>query len=153
MTRRLAALPLVAMIALTGCTETAPRPDPTTRAESLWSARTPYVGDSSKVASLVREVQPEDAGAYTIVLQTASEPYGLTIEMTEVDDLAEQAALTERATLLLGLVENLDEVSITAADDTYTLTSADASTDLGFDVRELGRERGKLTTYLGAESD
>lgn len=153
MNRRLAALPLVATIALTGCTETAPPPDPTTRAESLWSARTPYVGDSSKVASLVREVQPEDAGAYTIVLQTTSEPYGLTIEMTEADDLAERTALTERATLLLGLVENLDEVSFAAADDTYTVTRADASADLGFDVKELGRARGTLTTYLGAESD
>ncbi len=152
MKRRLAAIPLVAMIALTGCAEAAPSPDPTTRAEALWSARTSYVGDSSKVATLVREVQPEDAGAYTIALQTTSEPYGLTIEMTEVEDL-EQTALTERATLLLGLVENLDEVSIAAADDTYTLTSADASEGLGYDVKDLGRELNVLVTYLDAESD
>src|SRR5690606_23517986 len=127
------------------------RPDPTTRAESLWSARTPYVGDSSKIAALVKDAQPEPAGAYTIVLQTTSEPYGLTIEMKDADDLAEPTALAHQATLLLGLVENLDEVTIASAEEAYTLTSAEASTDLGYDVKELGRERGRLTTYLGAE--
>lgn len=151
MTRRLAALPLVVMLALTGCTETAPRPDPPTRAESLWASRTPYVGDSSKVAALVREVQPVPARSYTIVLQTADEPYGLTIEMEDADDTAEQTDLTEQATLLLGLVENLDEVSIAAAERTVTLTSAEASTDLGYDVKDLGRELSSLTAYLGSQ--
>ncbi len=153
MTPRLAALALAAGLALTGCTATQQPPDPATRAESLWSARTPYVGDSSKVTALVQHVRPEPAGSYAIRLQTASEPYALTIDMADADDLTEQAALTHQATLLLGLVENLDEVTMASATSTYTLTSADASADLGYDVKDLGRELSTLTAYVRSEGD
>jgi hypothetical protein len=50
--------------------------------------------------------------------------------------------------LLLGLVANLDEVSITAGQDSYSLAAAAASRDLGHDVKLLGRDRASLVRYL-----
>lgn len=162
MGRLLRALAGVAMVlavtaGVAGCTgdskEGSASPDKAAEspADSLWSARTPHLGDNSAVLALLREVRDSD-GEYTVGLQTDAPPYVLTIEEQDSQEAPSGPTAVRRAILMLGLVENLDEVVITSAGKRYTVTS-DAATDrLGYDVKELGRDRDRLAAYL-TESD
>ena len=85
MSRRSAAIALLMVVALTGCGGSPEEPHEPSRAQSLWSSRTPYIGDNSRVAALVREVSPAPEGSFSIGLQTAKPPYALTIEMERLD--------------------------------------------------------------------
>jgi hypothetical protein len=103
--------------------------------------------------ALVREVGPGSEGSYSLELQTARPPYAMTVAFTRLDKPFDDTDFSGRATLLLGLVANLDEVSVTSGGHAYSLTSAGASKELGYDVKELGRDRGKLTAYLDSSRD
>jgi len=141
-------------VALTGCgTSASERSDGSSQAQSLWSARSAYVGDSSRTTALVREVGFGPQGSYLVELQTAKPPYAMTVAFTRLDKPFDATDLSGNATLLLGLVANLNEVSVTSAGHGYSLTSAGASKELGHDVKELGRDQGKLTAYLDASRD
>lgn len=153
MSRRTAALALLLVGVLTGCGGSPEDGDVPSRAQSLWSSRVRYLGDSSRVAALVREVGPAPEGSYSIALRTAKQPYALTIELGRLHKPFGATDFSEPATLLLGLVANLDTVSVTSNGHAYTLTAAVASSDLGYDVKELGRDRSRLTSYLDANSD
>jgi Domain of unknown function (DUF4825) len=151
--RRTAALVIVA-VALAGCgTPTSEHPDASRDARSLWSARSPYVGDNSRMVALVREVGPAPEGSYRIELQTDRPPYGMTVGLARLDKPFADTDFGESATLLLGLVANLDKVSVTSGAHAYSLTSAGASAQLGYDVKELGRDQGKLRAYLESTRD
>lgn len=52
---------------------------------------------------------------------------------------------TTQARLLLGTIANLDRVAVTSRTDSFVLTSEEATKNLGFDVKELGRDEAKLT--------
>ena len=153
MGRRLLALALLMLVALTGCGGSPKDLDVPSRAQSLWSSRVRYLGDSSRVAALAREVGPAPEGSYSISLQTAKPPYALTIELERSHKPFDATDFSEPATLLLGLVANLDKVSVTTSGHAYSLTAAAASRDLGYDVKELGRDQSRLTAYLDANSD
>lgn len=146
---------LLTIVSLAGCDASPEEPDPDapSRAESLWSSRVRYVGDNSRVVALVNEVGPAPAGSYTIGLQTAKPPYGLTIDLDRLDEPYDTTDFGAQATLLLALVDNLDKVSVTADGEAYSLTTDEASQDLGYDVKELGQDRSRLTEYLDAHSD
>ena len=161
MTRRAVCATLVGLLALTataGCTGGSPSP-PTpdhssSGATSLWADRTAYTGDSSRVATLVKDVGfGEMASTYTLALQTEREPYGVTISVVGLDKAADTVDFTPQATLLLGLVENLDEVRVVAEGHTFTLTADEASRALGTDVKSLGRTEARLGEYLRSLND
>ena len=57
------------------------------------------------------------------------------------------------ATVVLGLVANLDRVTVAAGGQTYALTAAGASTSLGYDVKALGQHKDKLAAYVRAQQD
>ena len=92
----------------------------------IYDARTPYVGDATAVGNLVHEIglwlpSMELPYNYTISLQTASEPYGLTIHF---DDITAHVLGVERdidkrmhaiAPTLLALIGNLGQVQWTYA--------------------------------------
>lgn len=153
MSGRLAVLAVLMVVALTGCGGAPEVSEGRSRAESLWSSRTPYVGDNSRVAALVREVGPAPEGSYSISLESAKPPYTLTIQMEHLDKPFADTDFSEQATLLLGLVDNLDEVSVTSGEHAYSLTADAASGELGYDVKELGRDQRRLTAYLDANRD
>lgn len=146
-------LTLVTLVSLTGCDASSQDRDVPSRAESLWSSRVQYLGDNSRVAALVQEVGPAPEGSYTISLQTAKPPYALTLDFERLPKPFEATDFSEPATLLLALVSNLGEVSVTAGGQAYSLTAAAASQDLGYDVKELGRDQGRLREYLDADTD
>jgi hypothetical protein len=151
---RVAAVVLLIGVALTGCaTSSSEQSETSSKAQSLWSARSAYVGDSSRVAALVREVGPGPEGSYSILLQTAKPPYAMTVALTRLDKPFDRTDFSGQATLLLGLVANLDEVSVISGEHAYSLTAAGASEELGYDVKDLGREQSKLRAYLDSSRD
>lgn len=135
--------------ALPGSGQSAP-PD---EAQTLWSARTEFVGDNSRVAALADGTGLRLAGVYTLSLQTEQAPYGMTVAFDSLDESYDEVDFTSDATLMLGLVANLDIVSLTSDHRSYSLTTSDASEMAGFDVKELGRDESKLAEYLGLATD
>ena len=73
--------------------------------------------------------------------------------LTRLDKPFDNTDFSGNATLLLGLVANLDTVSVTSDGHAYSLTSAGASQQLGYDVKELGRDRSRLDAYVAASHD
>ncbi len=123
------------------------------RAQSLWSARTDYVGDNSRVAQLAYQAGFGPAGTYSLSLQTQQSPYVMTVGFDHLDKPFDDVDFSADATLMLGLVANLDQVSVTSDGHTYSLTASDASTALGFDVKDLGRDKARLTAYVDRSRD
>jgi hypothetical protein len=150
-----ATLALAALAASAGCStaDTADTADTASSAESLWAARSPYVGDNSRVASLVEALDVGGSGGYDLELQTARAPFGLTVTVREPEKPFADTDHTGDATLLLGLVANLDEVTIAAGRDDFSLSTDAASQELGYDVKQLGRDRAALEHYLEQAAD
>lgn len=169
MLRRTLAAVLLGGIALAGCTASGTSPDGTgtpSRADELWKQRTDFVGDNSRVIWLTRAAGFGPDGSYTISLQTATKPYGLSVtfdkgakateatEATEATDKPfDQTDFTSASTLLLGTVANLDAVHVKAPGHSFDLTAAQATKQLGYDVKTLGRDQQKLTAYVDALDD
>jgi hypothetical protein len=157
MFRRSIAAVLLGGIALAGCTSSdasssgAAAPD---RADQLWKQRTDFVGDNSRVIWLTRAAGFGPDGSYTISLQTAAKPYGLTITFDEdLPKPVDSIDFTSPSTLLLGTIGNLGTVHVEAPGRSFDLTSAQASTQLGYDVKRLGRDHEQLTAYVDALDD
>lgn len=163
MLRRTLAAVLLGGIALAGCTSPGTSPGGTgtpSRADELWKQRTDFVGDNSRVIWLTRAAGFGPDGSYTISLQTATKPYGLTVTFdkgangTEATDKPfDQTDFTSASTLLLGTVANLDAVHVKAPGHSFDLTAAQATKQLGYDVKTLGRDQQKLTAYVDALDD
>jgi hypothetical protein len=145
---------LLCAVVLSGCAgRSAESGDTTSRTQALWSSRTTYVGDSSGVVALVRQIGPGPEGTYSVALQTATPPYALTLDFHRVDKPFPDTNFAEPATLLLGLVDNLEKVRFTHDGQEYSLTAAQASTSLGYDVKELGRNQRTLTSFIDRSHD
>ena len=154
MRARVATGVLVIAVTLGGCAAPdSEQSDPPNRAQSLWSARTEFVGDNSRVAALANQAGFGPAGTYSLSLQTQQAPYAITVTFDSLDKPFDNVDFSSDATLMLGLVANLDKVSVTSDDHFYSLTASDASKVLGFDVKELGRDEGKLAEYLDLARD
>jgi len=121
--------------------------------QSLWSARTDFVGDNSRVADLADKAGFGPVGTYSLALQTQQSPYAMTVAFDHLDKPFDNVDFSADATLMLGLVANLDQVFVTSDEHSYSLRAADASRALGFDVKDLGRDRTKLAAYLNQARD
>lgn len=107
-------------------------------AVDLYNARTAYTGDASALGRIAEILQIEDqCGLFTNELQTASEPYGWTLNFTspKMDGAAWYLNLDMEylALLMLATVDNLGEVTWTYTDTkgefhTHTVTIEDANT-------------------------
>jgi hypothetical protein len=116
--------------------------------------RAAYVGDNSRVMALVRALFPDPPFTYTLSLQTSAPPFALTVKIDESAKPTSHTDFSEQATLLLGLIGNVDAVAVTSGGTRYSLTAADASKRLRYDVKELGKSKAVLAQYLHAiESD
>lgn len=157
MLRRSVFAMLLGAVALTGCTSAAEpgaaSMDAASQARTLWQDRTEYVGDNSKVIALAEDAGFGAMGAHTLSLQTATTPYAVTVNYSALDKPFETVDFTRPATLLLGTIGNLDRIEVTSDGDSFTLTSAEASAELGYDVKELGRDEARLVAYFAAVDD
>ena len=89
------------------------------KATELYAARTPYIGNApaiSRIANLLGITNV--CGNYQMSLQTASEPYGMTIEFTDPCDNPQtlDTNMEKFSCVLIALVDNLDSVSWTYTD-------------------------------------
>ena len=116
-----------------------------TAVQALYEARTPYVGDNSAVGALLQQLGRWYGDGiltgYTVSLQTASQPYGLTLDFTgQPEPLPESYSadlnleMNRLSPLLLALVGNLEEVHWTylrsdgiAQSQTVTLEEVNAA--------------------------
>ena len=89
--------------------------------------------------------------AAKVEMRTDEPPYALAISLEDPDKPFDD--FSGQATLLLGLVANLDEVSITTEQGGYSLSATAASRDLGHDVKQLGQAQSSLVRYLERASD
>ncbi|WP_169925311.1 DUF4825 domain-containing protein [Sanguibacter antarcticus] len=144
---------LAVAIALGGCAPSSEQSEPLTRTESLWAARTEFVGDNSRMIALTHEAGFGTVGDFTLSLQTKEEPYGLTVVLDALDTSLDTVDLSSETTLVLGLVSNLEVVSVTSGAQSYSLTADEASDALGFDVKELGTDEARLEEYLDLSDD
>lgn len=89
--------------------------------QALYEARTPYIGDNSAVGALLQQLGrwygDGVLSGYTVSLQTASQPYGLTLDFTgQPETLPESYSvdlnleMNRLSPLLLALIGNLEEV-------------------------------------------
>lgn len=102
------------------------------RTAALFAARTPYVGDNSRVATLVRETGAAPAGSYTFTLQIEGARRGLQVDLQQWDKPFADTDLGSHR---------------------FVLTAAAASAATGFDVKRLGQDRRVLADYLGTVDD
>ncbi len=122
------------------------------RTDTLWANRTDYTGQRQLRRSRARgRLGP--TGSYTISLGTSSRPYALTVTLDEPGKPADATDFTTPATVLLGTVGNLDEVHVVDGADEWSLTAAQATTALGYDVKRLGADRDALRAYVAAAED
>ena len=125
-------------------------------AGNLYAARTPYVGDASAVRRyldaldlrdrLVTNVTMPVGGpgpdyGFTIALQTAKEPYGLTVRVgidgVTAPSEADRASLLPRlGTAILAGIGNLGEVTFDYGSGSFRWTQADADALLGYSVKD-----------------
>lgn len=148
---RIGAAVLIALVALSGCGDSAISPQATSRAKSLWSMRSAYVGDSSRVSALVRKVFPASAFGYTLSLRTEAHPFTVTVRIDRIAKPIQLVDFSEQATLILGLIANVDVVTVVSADTSYALTASDATMSLGYDVKDFGRSEVRLESYIRAQ--
>lgn len=149
---------LLSGLVLAGCTPgwdeaQEGRPNVEDRAHSLWLDRTAYAGDNSKVVALIEQTGLGSMGSMSVSLQTATAPYGLEVTYDAPGKPFDTVDFTPQATLMLGLVENLDHVDLTSGERTHTFTSDQASRQLGYDVKTLGQDEARLRAYLQSLED
>lgn len=121
-------------------------------AQQLYEAGTPYLGNASEVGnllSLMRQQGYLPEIEYTLELQTGERPYVLQMDFAVGEEEAEKILdrMGTSGTLLLALVENLDEVRWSFSDGAGeesviyywdTQASQEMFSDLG-DVKEYGK--------------
>ena len=81
-------------------------------------------------------------------MQTGHAPLGLTVNLRQPVKPFTEADFNKAATLLLGLIANVDVVTFAGGRETHTFTSTSASKTAGFDVKKLGKDQKVLADYL-----
>jgi hypothetical protein len=160
---------LMAAILLTGCTFTgaqkAVEPKESSdsvseQAQTLYDLHNPYIGDASADGKLLETLGiGEQLGAYTLELETSSEPYVLRLVFSDAitDTGAFNSAMTNNAIVLLALIDNASEIQWeyqsrdAKGAGTYTgsLTAADATATMNVkSIKEFAQSADKLQVLL-----
>ena len=121
----------------------------------LYQTKTPYAGDISALNRVANALNMQGrCGSYLNSLQTAREPYGWTLEFSDVYTEKKAVRLNETmehelAPLMLALVDNLGEVSWTyrtqdGALQTRTVTLEEANAGLSQSVKDYAASPAEL---------
>jgi beta-lactamase regulating signal transducer with metallopeptidase domain len=132
----------------------------------LYSLKSPYVGDMVADEKLLSVLNIADLGTYKMELFTSEQPYILQINFLDEpkDPNALNNAMDGRATLLLALIGNLDEVHWTypQTEDgaptllTYFFDEANALKPTGTSIKDCGASPAdlqNLLNYAGLENE
>ena len=129
-------------------------PEELSYAQWLWSHRTAYAGVTCTGGCAGARGRSGARGQLPgCRLHTAKRPYALTIDIRRLDKPFDHTDFDRQATLLLGLVGNLDKVSVTSSarlllpDDRVVLPRARVRRE------GAGPDRARLDAYLDASQD
>ena len=126
----------------------------------LFKARIPYVGDNVGVGKLVNSLGVGSSlGECTLSLQTAEEPYGMTVHLSEPLDGTRVEAAEEQmrsyGCVLLALIDNLGEASFEyrlddASGDAclVTVTENEATLLAGADIKKAAGTAADLSRLM-----
>ncbi|WP_265104754.1 M56 family metallopeptidase [Ruminococcus turbiniformis] len=86
----------------------------------MQEAATPYIGDNAADMDALNAVYVQELGAFELILQTESEPYGLTLAFQEecADPDAWNQKMQTKAVLLLALIDNAEQIRWTYPKET-----------------------------------
>lgn len=150
---------IAAVLAFAGLTVvkslTAPHPDTAPVAQNqpdfqaLYNARVKYVGNNSEVSNLLNVLKINRFGVYTIALETEKEPYGLTINFSDIrisSDLLDyrEKGQVDEAYYILALVENLSYVEVRFEAYTVRQTVEEANSFVKGNIKDYGKSPQKL---------
>lgn len=132
----------------------------------LYSLKNPYVGDTVADGKLLSALNIGDLGAYKMELFTSQKPYVLQIDFQNgpEDSDALDNAMFDKATILLALIGNLDEVrwSYPQTEDggptlrTNYFDESNALKPTGMRIKDCGASPAdlqNLLNYMGLEDD
>lgn len=126
----------------------------TQEANEIYETKHEYVGDMSANGRTARALQIEKFGQYLNSLKTTEEPYGWTMEFTDIitKDTIFNERMTQYAYVILSLIDNLGEVSWEYNNGssviTMTVTTEDATKALGQDIKEYSKNIAQFQNLL-----
>ena len=131
-----------------------------TNAQKLYTNKTQYVGNNSKVGSIINALSfPDKFIGHGFELQTSKAPYGITMKFTtDTETLnfyknsANQMILMKNAAIMFSLVNNVGTITVHLSDGSneydilHTRENIDAF--LGKDVREYAKTQDAFSRFL-----
>lgn len=117
--------------------------------QAYYNSRIQYIGENSKVAELLDIIGVGSLGEYNIALKTDSEPYGLTINYTNLKNEGDEAKFKnleriEYAYFALALIENLNVIDINYKGYNFHLTTDEANKFIQGDIKDYGKTTESL---------
>lgn len=125
-------------ILLVGCTK---------QQESLYSNKTQYVGDNSKVISIVSQLDYKNMSYDSLEILSEKKPYGLIVNLKSGE--LDSYNLKKQATLTFSLIDNLEYIEYKSVDDASTITQFNR-TDID---EELKINDEKSTSEIGSSEE
>ncbi|OCS87808.1 hypothetical protein A6M13_10950 [Caryophanon tenue] len=95
-----------------------------------------YIGDASAVSAIVEQLENSEQ-FMQMELFTTAKPYAVNLQYAHI---SEQQAM-RNATYIFTLVQNVDVVQFTFADEQYELTRQEIESVYGLDVRNIHDEQ------------
>lgn len=150
---------LIAALLLSGCSMSAERSKKQSsntsesnidsRYQDYYNKKVKYIGNNSEVINLLNAIGVGSLGKYTITLTTDKEPYGLTINYSELKNNIDEVKFKntvqkEYAFYLLALVDNLSFVDVNYENFNYHLNVEEANKKINGNIKNYGDSPEKL---------
>lgn len=127
--------------------------------DELYSYRTEYVGDNSKVGNIVSRLEfPKEYNYKSMEILSKEEPYGLKLYFTENQDKDFEASIEEfkvSSTIIFSLIDNLDKVTYILENEEIVIGTLEREyidsitiSVLGMNTKELGSSKGKFNKLV-----
>ncbi len=123
----------------------------------IYSLATDYIGDNSSVSGLMDAIGFGKYGEYTIELQTAKEPYGLTVkykgqvaqnDIAPAGDVVQPYDFQRECVMLLGMVGNLEYIEVKDVDSNIVRYDTGVTKSLlMYDVKQMAKDKAVLESY------
>jgi beta-lactamase regulating signal transducer with metallopeptidase domain len=130
--------------------------EPKSYEETLYSYKTPYVGDNSKVSNIVQNLPLPEGYVYNgIELQTNKKPYGVTVKykhesknVVTLDGDSLYNLLYRNSIIMFSLIENVDYIEFKSEINTKTFTKDMADELIGKDVYSLSKDIDTFKQFI-----
>ena len=121
-------LPFLLIVLLVACSDE--------QQQGVFLYKNAYIGDASAVSAIVKQLENNEQFMH-MELFTTAKPYAVNLQYAHI---SEQQAM-KNATYIFTLVQNVDVVQFTFADEQYELTRQEIESVYGLDVRNIHDEQ------------